>query len=115
MSATAPTGSQAAPEEDTVMQISEEELHKRIREGTLLDADLTEKNVMSIMVKRYGSVEAALGRRGKSIKDLLGEEGIQAEYTTRNTDAVAYTPIARKNEPENVNFAHVNGVKRKRG
>eukprot|EP00959_Pyramimonas_sp_CCMP1952_P245862 5138661-Pyramimonas_sp.AAC.1 len=61
------------------------------------------------MIKRYGSMEAALGRRGKSIKDLLEEEGIQADYTSRNSEAVAYTPVARENEPENINFAHVNG------
>eukprot|EP00959_Pyramimonas_sp_CCMP1952_P469297 9494710-Pyramimonas_sp.AAC.1 len=61
-----PPAAETSAEVEDALMLSEEELRKKLRDGTLRDEDLTEEVVLGIMSMKFGNVDAALLRRGKT-------------------------------------------------
>eukprot|EP00959_Pyramimonas_sp_CCMP1952_P440536 9223429-Pyramimonas_sp.AAC.1 len=91
----APPAAEATAEITDAPMLNEEDLRKKLKDGTLEDKDLTEEVVLCIMSMKYGNIDAALLRRGKTVRDLREERGVLSEYTGRNGDTETLWRIPR--------------------
>eukprot|EP00959_Pyramimonas_sp_CCMP1952_P061829 1292094-Pyramimonas_sp.AAC.1 len=89
-----------------------EEVGKKMMDGTLEDADLTNETMKSLLIWRFGSLQKAEDRLGKTIRDIKTEEKTEKMYAPRGQDDVMYTPIIQGDDNMEINLKHLNGVRR---
>eukprot|EP00959_Pyramimonas_sp_CCMP1952_P099245 2074735-Pyramimonas_sp.AAC.1 len=92
--------------------LSVEEVGKKLMDGTLEDTELTNETVKNLLIWRFGSLQNAESRLGKTARDIRMEEKTDKVYAPRGQDDVVYTPIIRGENNEEINLKHLNGVRR---
>eukprot|EP00959_Pyramimonas_sp_CCMP1952_P217226 4543172-Pyramimonas_sp.AAC.1 len=66
----------------------------------------------NLLIWRFGSLQKAEDRLGKTMRDIRMEEKTEKMYAPRGQDEMMYTPVIPGSDNKEVNLKQRNGVRR---